>query len=139
MQESTWKSPESYFFVFVTYWQSMARFRKNDFFKWTQLWSFQFFFYYRKNSLHFILYTFSHIIRGIPAMKPTIIHQRVAITENIIIWIIKEAMDILDKMELAPIHSFENSPKYILHKGDGLFFLKCSYINTFYHLKWIYS
>ena len=24
------------FFVFVTYWQSMARFRKNDFFKWTQ-------------------------------------------------------------------------------------------------------
>ena len=24
------------FFVFVTYWQSMARFRKNDFFKWAQ-------------------------------------------------------------------------------------------------------
>lgn len=40
-------------------------------------------------------------------MKPTIIHQRVAITENIIICIIKEAMDILDKLELAPIHSFK--------------------------------
>ena len=60
-------------------------------------------------------------------MKPTIIHQRVAITGNIIICIIKEAMDILDKKELAPIHSFEILPKYILHKGDELFYLKYSY------------
>ena len=30
------KTSRIIFFVFVTYWQSMARFRKNDFFKWAQ-------------------------------------------------------------------------------------------------------
>ena len=36
------KKSRTIFFVFVTYWQSMARFRKNDFFKWTQLLSYLF-------------------------------------------------------------------------------------------------
>ena len=28
------------FFVFVTYWQPMVRFRKNDFFKWAHLYDY---------------------------------------------------------------------------------------------------